>query len=65
MLYVEHRLLHFQSGPVPEGHYTVLPGKARVTAVGEDVTIVGISQMQMECLAAAAAIWNRSAFERR
>jgi pyruvate/2-oxoglutarate/acetoin dehydrogenase E1 component len=52
VLYVEHRLLHFQSGPVPAGDYTVLPGKARVTAVGEDVTLVGISQMQTECLAA-------------
>ncbi len=52
VLYVEHRLLHFQNGPVAEGEYTVPPGKARITAVGEDVTLVGISQMQMECLAA-------------
>ncbi len=29
VLYVEHRLLHFQSGPVPKGDYTVPPGKAR------------------------------------
>ncbi len=52
VLYVEHRLLHFQNGPVPQGDYTVPPGKARVTAAGEDVTIVGISQMHRECLAA-------------
>jgi acetoin:2,6-dichlorophenolindophenol oxidoreductase subunit beta len=49
ILYVEHRLLHFQKGPVPEGDYTVAPGKARVTAKGDDVTLVGISYMQMEC----------------
>jgi pyruvate/2-oxoglutarate/acetoin dehydrogenase E1 component len=52
VLYVEHRLLHFQSGPVPEGSYTALPGKARVTAAGEDITLVGISFMQVECLRA-------------
>jgi pyruvate/2-oxoglutarate/acetoin dehydrogenase E1 component len=52
VLYVEHRLLHFQNGPVPEGSYVVAPGKARVTAVGEDITIVGISYMQVECLRA-------------
>ena len=52
VLFVEHRLLHFQNGPVPEGPYTVAPGKARVTAAGEDVTLVGISYMQVECLRA-------------
>jgi pyruvate/2-oxoglutarate/acetoin dehydrogenase E1 component len=52
VLFVEHRLLHFQTGPVPEGAYMVAPGKARVTARGEDVTVVGISWMQVECLRA-------------
>ncbi|HQU46758.1 MAG TPA: transketolase C-terminal domain-containing protein [Pirellulales bacterium] len=52
VMYVEHRLLHFQHGPVPEMAYTVLPGKARITAAGDDVTLVGISWMQIECLRA-------------
>jgi pyruvate/2-oxoglutarate/acetoin dehydrogenase E1 component len=52
VLVIEHRLLHFQKGPVPEGDYVVRPGKARVTAVGDDVTLVGISYMQVECLRA-------------
>jgi pyruvate/2-oxoglutarate/acetoin dehydrogenase E1 component len=52
VLYVEHRLLHFQKGPVPEEAYVVGPGQARVTESGEDVTIVGISWMQVECLRA-------------
>jgi len=52
VLYVEHRLLHFQKGPVPEGSYAVAPGKARVTAAGTDISLVGISFMQTECLAA-------------
>src|SRR5919109_3885691 len=43
VLYVEHRLLHSQSGPVPEEPYALPPGKARVTAPGRDVTLVGIS----------------------
>jgi pyruvate/2-oxoglutarate/acetoin dehydrogenase E1 component len=53
VIYVEHRSLHVQRGPVPERPYTVAPGKARVTLAGEDVTLVGISAMQVECLRAA------------
>jgi pyruvate/2-oxoglutarate/acetoin dehydrogenase E1 component len=52
VMYVEHRILHFQKGPVPEKSYSVEPGKARVTHRGEDVTLVGISYMQLECLRA-------------
>ncbi len=52
VMYVEHRILHFQKGPVPESLYTVAPGKARITATGSDVTLVGISHMQLECLRA-------------
>lgn len=52
VLYVEHRLLHFQNGPVPEAPYAVAPGKARVSVAGSDITLVGISYMQMECLRA-------------
>ena len=52
VMYVEHRILHFQKGPVPEKSYCVNPGKARVTHRGDDVTLVGISYMQLECLRA-------------
>ena len=52
VIYVEHRILHFQEGPVPAASYTVTPGKARITASGSDVTLVGISYMQLECLRA-------------
>ena len=34
VLYVEHRILHFQNGPVPANAYTVAPGRARITADG-------------------------------
>jgi pyruvate/2-oxoglutarate/acetoin dehydrogenase E1 component len=52
VIYIEHRLLHFQTGPVPEESYTVAPGRSRITATGEDITLVGISYMQVECLRA-------------
>lgn len=52
VMYVEHRILHFQKGPVPEAPYTVAPGKARIAVPGKDVTLVGISYMQLECLRA-------------
>jgi pyruvate/2-oxoglutarate/acetoin dehydrogenase E1 component len=53
VMYVEHRILHFQKGPVPEDSYTVAPGRSRITARGDDVTLVGISYMQLECQRAA------------
>ena len=53
-IFIEHRLLHFQQGPVPELAYTVPFGKARVLAPGTDVTLVGISWMAIECLRARA-----------
>jgi pyruvate/2-oxoglutarate/acetoin dehydrogenase E1 component len=52
VMYVEHRILHFEKGPVPEEPYVVAPGKARIAARGGDVTLVGISYMQLECLRA-------------
>jgi pyruvate/2-oxoglutarate/acetoin dehydrogenase E1 component len=53
VIYVEHRILHFQRGAVPEQAYRVAPGKARVLLEGNDVTLVGISHMLLECLRAA------------
>lgn len=52
VVFIEHRILHFQKGYVPEASYTVPMGKARVVAPGTDVTLVGISHMQVECLKA-------------
>ncbi len=52
VMFVEHRILHFQNGPVPEQDYVVEPGKSRITAHGDDVTLVGISYQQLECLRA-------------
>jgi pyruvate/2-oxoglutarate/acetoin dehydrogenase E1 component len=54
VLYVEHRILHFAKGPVPEAAYVVPDGRARVTRSGKDVTLVGVSYMHVECLRAAS-----------
>lgn len=52
VIYVEHRILHFQKGYVPKNLYGVPQGKARIRAKGKDITLVGISYMQLECLRA-------------
>lgn len=52
VIFVEHRILHFQKGFVPKRQYTVEPGKARITAKGKDITLVGISHMLLECMRA-------------
>ena len=52
VIFVEHRLLYYQNGEVPDQALTANPGKARVTVPGKDITLVGISYMQIECLRA-------------
>ena len=50
VVFVEHRLIHYQKGHVPKSDYTVPFGRARVLAEGSDITLVGISHMAVECL---------------
>lgn len=52
VLMIEHRLLYYQKGYVPEESYTVPFGKARILAEGTDITLVGVSHMAIECLRA-------------
>ena len=52
VIFVEHRLVHGLRGPVPSGEYTMPFGRARVLQAGQDVTLVGISHMVVECLRA-------------
>ena len=54
VMFVEHRLIHFQKGHVPRDPYTVPLDRARILAVGTDVTLVGVSYMAVECLRARA-----------
>jgi acetoin:2,6-dichlorophenolindophenol oxidoreductase subunit beta len=52
VIFVEHRLLYFSEAYVPEESFEVRPGKSRVVTKGDDITVVGISNMVMECLRA-------------
>jgi pyruvate dehydrogenase E1 component beta subunit len=52
VIFVEHRLLYFTDAFVPEETYEVPFGKARVCTAGSDITIVGISNMLVECMRA-------------
>lgn len=56
VVFVEHRMVHYQKGHVPAEPYTVPFGKARVLARGDDVTLVGISYMAVECLRARRSL---------
>jgi len=52
VIFVEHRLLYSTDAPVPKDPYTVEFGKARISGEGSDISLVGISYMLVECLAA-------------
>jgi pyruvate/2-oxoglutarate/acetoin dehydrogenase E1 component len=56
VIFVEHRLSHFQTGHVPAEQYTVPLGRSRVLAAGSDVTLVGISHAAVECLRARESL---------
>lgn len=51
--FIEHKLLYPTMGKVPDEEYVLEIGKADVKRVGSDVTIVAISKMVLESLAAA------------
>src|SRR5207302_5260723 len=52
VIFVEHRLLYFSEAYVPENSFAVEPGSCRVITHGDDITVVAISNMVMECLRA-------------
>jgi acetoin:2,6-dichlorophenolindophenol oxidoreductase subunit beta len=53
VLYIDDRWLYEHSGEVPESMFPVPIGAASVTRSGRDVSIIGISSMAHEALAAA------------
>lgn len=52
VIFVEHRLLYGTEAYVTEEAFEVRPGQSRVCVEGNDVTLVGISNMLIECLRA-------------
>jgi 2-oxoisovalerate dehydrogenase E1 component len=53
VVFLEHKLLYFLSGPVPEELYTIPFGVAEVKREGSDVTVVATSGMVRKALQAA------------
>jgi pyruvate/2-oxoglutarate/acetoin dehydrogenase E1 component len=52
VMFIEHRLLHYQKSHVPENPYATQFGRARILSPGTDITLIGISYMAVECLRA-------------
>jgi pyruvate dehydrogenase E1 component beta subunit len=53
VLYIDDRCLYGQAGQVPEAPYRVPIGTAALRRTGVDVTILGVSSMAVEAVAAA------------
>jgi acetoin:2,6-dichlorophenolindophenol oxidoreductase subunit beta len=56
VVFLEHRWLHYVTGPVPEGSQRIALDGPRVARRGRDVTIVATSYMMLEALRAADAL---------
>ena len=52
VIFVEHRLLYGTEAYVPAAPFALALGRPRVAAAGDDVTIVGVSNMAVESLRA-------------
>ncbi len=53
VIFLEHKLLYMNKGPVPEEEYLVEMGKADIKRPGGDVTLIAWSNMVPRCLEAA------------
>ena len=53
VMFMEHKLLYFSRGAVPEDPYAIPLGVARTEREGDDCTIVAIGRMVHEAVAAA------------
>jgi pyruvate/2-oxoglutarate/acetoin dehydrogenase E1 component len=56
VLFIEHKLLYDETGPVPEGEYLLPVGKADVKRKGSDITIVSWSWNVGQSLRAAETL---------
>jgi 2-oxoisovalerate dehydrogenase E1 component len=56
VIFLEHKLLLNNKGPVPEEEYTIPFGQASVSREGRDVTVVALAAMVQEALAASDAL---------
>ncbi len=56
VVFIENRLLYGMKGPQPPADHVVPIGKASVVRPGTDITVVSVSRMVHEALAAAEAV---------
>jgi pyruvate dehydrogenase E1 component beta subunit len=54
VVFVEHKKLYVEKGPVPEDYYTIPFGQAEVKRAGRDVTVVATHAMVLRTLKVAA-----------
>ena len=59
VVFIENRQMYGMKGPKPPADYLIPLGKARVVREGTDLTIVSVSRMVHEALAAAEALAPR------
>src|SRR4029077_19675137 len=59
VIFIENRLLYGMKGPQPPADHLVPIGKASVVRRGTDITVVSVSRMVHEALAAAEALAQR------
>src|SRR6188768_778989 len=53
VIFLEHKVLYFSKGPVPDGEYTIPFGVADVKREGTDVTVIAIHTMVHKAIQAA------------
>lgn len=56
VIFIEHKVLYGEKGPVPEEEYLIPLGQAEVKREGTDITVVGISRSVILALKAAEAL---------
>ena len=56
VIFIENRLLYGMKGPQPPSEYILPIGKSAVVRTGTDVTVVSVSRMVHEALAAAESV---------
>jgi 2-oxoisovalerate dehydrogenase E1 component len=56
VVFIENRQLYGMKGPQPPADYLLPIGKAAVVRAGSDITVVSVSRMVHEAVAAAAAV---------
>ena len=56
VVFIENRLLYGMKGPQPPSDYILPIGRAAVVRAGSDLTVVSVSRMVHEALAAAASV---------